>query len=58
MSGNQKPEGFDAAVFYTPQANIHNAQLLVSQVGGVDANWKMCVDTTVNSLAGAKVGSE
>lgn len=54
MSGNQKPEGYDAAVYYTPEANIQNAQLIVSQVGD-DTNWKMCVDTIVNGRAEAKV---
>ncbi|XP_062279606.1 vitellogenin 3, phosvitinless isoform X2 [Scomber scombrus] len=53
MSGNQKPEGYDAAVYYTPEANIQNAQLIVSQVGE-DTNWKMCVDTIVNGRAEAK----
>uniref|UniRef100_A0A8D0B3Y5 Vitellogenin 3, phosvitinless n=1 Tax=Sander lucioperca TaxID=283035 RepID=A0A8D0B3Y5_SANLU len=48
MSGNQKPEGYDAAFYYTPEANIHNAQMIVSQVGE-DTNWKMCVDTDVNA---------
>lgn len=54
MSGNQKPEGYDASVYYTPEANTQNAQLIVSQVGE-DTNWKMCVDTTVNAGSGAKV---
>lgn len=54
MSGNQKPGGYDASVYYTPEANTQNAQLIVSQVGE-DTNWKMCVDTTVNAGSGAKV---
>ncbi|XP_073332486.1 vitellogenin 3, phosvitinless [Pagrus major] len=53
MSGNQKPEGYDAAVYYTPEANTQNAQLIVSQVGE-DTNWKMCVDTIVNERTHAK----
>ncbi|KAF3690845.1 Vitellogenin [Channa argus] len=53
MSGNQKPEGYDAAMFYTPEANFHNAQLIVSHVGEA-TNWKMCVDTTLNPNAEAK----
>ncbi|XP_022601316.1 vitellogenin-like [Seriola dumerili] len=53
MSGNQKPEGYDAAVYYTPEANIQNTQLIVSQVGE-DTNWKMCMDTTVNAHVDAK----
>uniref|UniRef100_A0A4W6DUS7 Vitellogenin 3, phosvitinless n=1 Tax=Lates calcarifer TaxID=8187 RepID=A0A4W6DUS7_LATCA len=53
MSGNQKPEGYDAAMYYTPEANIQNTQMIVSQVGE-DTNWKMCVDTTVHTHAEAK----
>ncbi|XP_054458092.1 vitellogenin 3, phosvitinless [Anoplopoma fimbria] len=53
MSGNQKPEGYDAAFYYTPEANMQNAQLIVSQVGE-DTNWKMCVDTTVEAHVEAK----
>nr|AVA30493.1 vitellogenin C [Scatophagus argus] len=53
MSGNQKPEGYDAAIYYTPEANIQNAQLIVSQVGE-DTNWKMCIDTIVNAHIEAK----
>ncbi|XP_056234769.1 vitellogenin 3, phosvitinless [Seriola aureovittata] len=53
MSGNQKPEGYDAAVYYTPEANIQNTQLIVSQVGE-DTNWKMCMDTTVNDHVDVK----
>lgn len=54
LSGNQKPEGYDAAVYYTPEASVQNAQLIVSQVGE-DTNWKMCVDTIVNARTQAKV---
>ncbi|XP_034737765.1 vitellogenin 3, phosvitinless [Etheostoma cragini] len=53
MSGNQKPEGYDAAFFHTTEANIQNAQMIVSQVGE-DTNWKMCVDTNVNAHVEAK----
>ncbi|XP_071388725.1 vitellogenin 3, phosvitinless [Centroberyx affinis] len=49
MSGNTKPEGYDAAVYYTPEADIENGQLIVSQVGE-EANWKMCTDATLNKL--------
>lgn len=55
MSGNQKPEGYEAAFYYTPEAYSQNAQLIVSQVGE-DTNWKMCVDTIVNASTEAKVG--
>lgn len=54
MSGDQKPEGYEAAVYYTPEANSQNTQLIVSQVGE-DTNWKMCLDTTVNAHVDAKV---
>ncbi|XP_075340505.1 vitellogenin 3, phosvitinless [Odontesthes bonariensis] len=47
MSGNQKPEGYNAAMYYTPTANIQNSQLIVSQVGE-NTNWKMCVDTSMD----------
>ncbi|KAI9519363.1 hypothetical protein NQZ68_029530 [Dissostichus eleginoides] len=53
MSGNQKPEGYDAAFYYTPEANTQNAQLIMSQVGE-DTNWKMCLDTTVRAQVEAK----
>ncbi|XP_034085695.1 vitellogenin 3, phosvitinless isoform X2 [Gymnodraco acuticeps] len=54
MSGNQKPEGYDAAFYYTPKANVtQSAQLIMSQVGG-DTNWKMCVDTSVTAKVEAK----
>ncbi|XP_069009581.1 vitellogenin 3, phosvitinless [Embiotoca jacksoni] len=54
MSGKQVPEGYDAAMYYTPEANIHRAELIVSQVGE-DTNWKMCVDTTLNANTWEKV---
>ncbi|XP_063747653.1 vitellogenin 3, phosvitinless isoform X1 [Eleginops maclovinus] len=53
MSGNQKPEGYDAAFYYTPEASTQNAQLIMSQVAE-DTNWKMCVDTTLNAQVEAK----
>lgn len=54
MAGNQKHEGYDAAVYYTPEANAHSTQLIVSQVGA-NTNWKMCVDTSVDARPEAKV---
>uniref|UniRef100_A0A3P9LDY0 Vitellogenin n=1 Tax=Oryzias latipes TaxID=8090 RepID=A0A3P9LDY0_ORYLA len=53
MAGNQKHEGYDAAVYYTPEANAHSTQLIVSQVGA-NTNWKMCVDTSVDARPKAK----
>lgn len=54
MSGNQQPEGYDSAFYYIPEQNIQSAQLIVSQVG-VDTNWKMCIDSTVNAYAEVRV---
>lgn len=54
MSGNQDPEGYDAALYYTPEENSQNAQLIVSQVG-MNTNWKMCVDTSADAHAELKV---
>lgn len=57
LSANQKPGGYDASFYYTPEAKIQNAQLIVSQVGE-DTNWKMCVDAIVNGRTEAKVGAK
>ncbi len=57
LSSNQKPDGYDAAIYYTPEANVQSAQLIVSEVGE-DTNWKMCVDTSVTARAAAKVDTE
>ncbi|KAG8003726.1 Vitellogenin [Nibea albiflora] len=53
MSGNSKPEGYDAAMYYTPEGNIQSAQMIVSQVGE-DTNWKMCVNTIADAHAETK----
>ncbi|KAM7011880.1 vitellogenin 3, phosvitinless [Tautogolabrus adspersus] len=53
ISGNQKPDGYEASIYYTPEANTKSAQLIMSQVGE-DTNWKMCVDTIVHAHAEAK----
>lgn len=42
-------------MYYSPEANIKNAQLIVSQVGA-STNWKMCVETSLD--AEAKVGKK
>uniref|UniRef100_A0AAQ6IDT2 Vitellogenin 3, phosvitinless n=1 Tax=Anabas testudineus TaxID=64144 RepID=A0AAQ6IDT2_ANATE len=57
MSGNQKPEGYDAAMYYTPEADFQNTQLIVSQVGEA-TNWKMCVDTSAGVVAHIRWGAE
>lgn len=49
MSGNTKPEGYEAAAYYTPAAQTDNAQLIVSQVGE-EANWKLCTDANVDKV--------
>uniref|UniRef100_A0A3P8VDW2 Vitellogenin 3, phosvitinless n=1 Tax=Cynoglossus semilaevis TaxID=244447 RepID=A0A3P8VDW2_CYNSE len=51
VGGNEKPEGYEACVYYTPEANMKNTQLIVSQVGD-DTNWKMCLDASVISHSG------
>ncbi|XP_005800536.1 vitellogenin-like [Xiphophorus maculatus] len=51
---NQKPEGYDAVMYYSPEASIKNAQLIVSQVGA-STNWKMCVETSLDAEAKAHV---
>ncbi|XP_041647323.1 vitellogenin 3, phosvitinless [Cheilinus undulatus] len=53
ISGNQKPDGYDASIFYTPEADAKSAQLIMSQVGE-DTNWKMCVDTIMHAYEEAK----
>lgn len=54
VGGNEKPEGYEACVYYTPEANMKNTQLIVSQVGD-DTNWKMCMDASVISHSGLQV---
>uniref|UniRef100_A0AAZ3NSF7 Vitellogenin domain-containing protein n=1 Tax=Oncorhynchus tshawytscha TaxID=74940 RepID=A0AAZ3NSF7_ONCTS len=49
MSGNTKPEGYEAAAFYTPAAQMDNTQLIVSQIGE-EANWKLCTDANVDKM--------
>lgn len=53
ISGDRKPDGYDASIYYTPEANTENAQVIMSQVGE-DTNWKMCVDTIVHAHDEAK----
>ncbi|XP_020311040.2 vitellogenin 3, phosvitinless [Oncorhynchus kisutch] len=49
MSGNTNPEGYEAAAFYTPAAQMDNTQLIVSQIGA-EANWKLCTDANVDKV--------
>ncbi|XP_057697303.1 vitellogenin 3, phosvitinless [Corythoichthys intestinalis] len=53
LSGNHKPEGYETAVFYTPESSLKNSQLIVSQVGD-NTNWKMCMDLELDGRAEAK----
>uniref|UniRef100_A0A7N8XL44 Vitellogenin 3, phosvitinless n=1 Tax=Mastacembelus armatus TaxID=205130 RepID=A0A7N8XL44_9TELE len=53
ISGNQKPEGYDTTMYCTPETNVQNTQLIVSQVGEA-TNWKMCIDTILNTEAEAR----
>lgn len=53
MSGTQKPEGYDASMYYTPEAGIQSTQLIVSHVGEA-TNWKMCLDATLAAQDKAK----
>ncbi|XP_011613259.2 vitellogenin 3, phosvitinless [Takifugu rubripes] len=46
MSGSQRPEGYEAALYYRPEASLPNMQLNVSQVGE-NANWRVCMDSTM-----------
>ncbi|KAM4629403.1 vitellogenin 3, phosvitinless [Polymixia lowei] len=49
LSGSNKPEGYDAAVYYTPEEALESVQLIMSQVGE-EANWKMCTDAIVDKV--------
>ncbi|XP_058494704.1 vitellogenin 3, phosvitinless [Solea solea] len=53
LSSSEKPEGYDAAMYYTREADVKNSQIIASQVGE-DTNWKMCMDTTVSGHARAQ----
>ncbi|XP_037554173.1 vitellogenin 3, phosvitinless [Nematolebias whitei] len=53
MRENEKPEGYDVAMYYTPEAHAQNVQVIMSQVGD-DTNWKMCLDTSIEADAEAK----
>uniref|UniRef100_A0A3Q1FEF7 Vitellogenin 3, phosvitinless n=1 Tax=Acanthochromis polyacanthus TaxID=80966 RepID=A0A3Q1FEF7_9TELE len=48
LSGDQKPEGFDAIMYNSSEGNSRNAELIISQVGE-DVNWKMCVDMAMSN---------
>uniref|UniRef100_H3C2Y7 Vitellogenin 3, phosvitinless n=1 Tax=Tetraodon nigroviridis TaxID=99883 RepID=H3C2Y7_TETNG len=45
-SGGQRPEGYEGALYYNPEAGVPNSQLTLSQVGE-NTNWSMCMDSTM-----------
>ncbi|KAJ8376432.1 hypothetical protein SKAU_G00070120 [Synaphobranchus kaupii] len=47
ISGSAKPDGYEAAAYFTQAAQKHDVQLLVSQVGE-EANWKLCTDANLD----------
>ncbi|XP_036375440.1 vitellogenin 3, phosvitinless [Megalops cyprinoides] len=47
ISGSAKPDGYEAAAYFTQAAHKDDIQLLVSQVGE-EANWKLCSDANVD----------
>lgn len=54
MSGSERPEGYEAALYYRPEASLPNMQLNVSQVGE-NANWRVCMDSTMRLPSQTKV---
>lgn len=53
MSGSS-PEGYEGALSYIPEYDITSLQLSVSQVGE-NANWGMCVNSTMSAPFKTKV---
>ncbi|XP_043985509.1 vitellogenin 3, phosvitinless [Gambusia affinis] len=51
---NQKPEGYNAVMYHSPEASIRNAKLIVSQVGA-STNWRMCVESSLDAKAKAHI---
>lgn len=54
MSSRQRPEGYEAALYYRPEAGPPKMQLNVSQVGE-NANWRLCMDSTMRPPSQTKV---
>lgn len=55
MSSSQRPEGYEAALYhYRPEASLPKMQLNVSQVGE-NANWRLCMDSTMRPPSQTKV---
>lgn len=56
-SSSQRPEGYEAALYYHPEASLPNMQLDVAQVGE-NANWRLCMDSTMRPPSQTKVKEE
>lgn len=54
MSGSQRPEGYEAALYSRPEDSLPNMQLNVSQVGE-NANYRVCIDSTMRPPSQTKV---
>lgn len=54
ISGGQRPEGYEGALYSSPEDSMPNSQLTVSQVGE-NANWKMCIDSAMSATSETKV---
>lgn len=54
MRSSHRPEGYEADLYYHPEANLPNMQLIVSQVGE-NANWSVCIDSTMRPPSQTKV---
>lgn len=55
LSPNVKPLGYEAAVYYTPDTQKDDIEVIISEAAD-EANWKICVDANIDKLqAGAKV---
>uniref|UniRef100_A0A672HI71 Vitellogenin 3, phosvitinless n=1 Tax=Salarias fasciatus TaxID=181472 RepID=A0A672HI71_SALFA len=53
LSANQNQQGYDVSLYYRPEGNISNDQLIVSQIAK-DTNWKMCADAVLDAEATVK----
>ncbi|XP_010904322.2 vitellogenin 3, phosvitinless [Esox lucius] len=47
ISGNNRPEGYEAAAYYNHVTKMYNSQLFVSQVGE-KANWTLCTSASLD----------
>lgn len=56
-SGGESPEGYEGALYYSSEAGVPNSQLTMSQVGE-NANWRMCIDSTMSAPSETKVKTQ